>query len=176
MASSALNHNPCQTWIPPWLAQDRVSQLTSQFSPQGRRPSWTGGQTWYLTIFQVEFSLLLVIICQHISVHKKWMTHKMKKNDTFWIKQVNMAGRCLQIYARNIKFWSNINLMIQSNIKLNRYVAFVGIGGGGAGLGDIVGLKWPEKIWEFWAGNWKFCEVSETTCTSLIMFRVSVTC
>ena len=43
---------------------------------------------------------------------------------------------------------SNINLMIQSNIKLNRYVAFVGTGGGGAGLGDIVGLKWPEKIWK----------------------------
>ena len=60
-----------------------------------------------------------------------------------------MAGRCLQIYARNIKFWSNINLMIQSNIKLNRYVAFVGTGGGGAGLGDIVGLKWPKEIWKF---------------------------
>ena len=68
-----------------------------------------------------------------------------------------MAGICLQINARNGKFWSNINLiiqsninlMIQSNIKLNRYVAFVGTGGGGAGLGDIVGLKWPEKIWKF---------------------------
>ena len=87
-----------------------------------------------------------------------WMTQKVKKNDTCWIKQVNMAGRCLQIYARNIKFWSNFNLVIQSNIKLNRYVAFVGTGGGGAGLGDIVGLTWPKKIWKFWAGNWKFCE------------------
>ena len=69
MASIALNHNPSQIWIPPWLAQVQVSQLTSQFSPQGRRPSWTGGQTWYLTIFRVEFSLLLVDICQHISVY-----------------------------------------------------------------------------------------------------------
>ena len=160
MASSALNHNPSQTWIPPWLAQDRVSQLTSQFSPQGRRPSWTGGQTWYLTIFRVEFSLLLV---EFVSIYPytqvlNAIKNEEEKNDLYWIKQVNMAGRCLQIYARNIKFWSNINLMIQSNIKLNRYVAFVGTGGGGAGLGDIVGLKWPEKIWKLWAGNWKFCE------------------
>ena len=64
-----------------------------------------------------------------------------KKKNTLLIKQVNMACRCLQINARNVKFWSNI--------KLNRYVAFVGTGGGGAGLGDIVGLKWPEKIWKF---------------------------
>ena len=101
------------------------------------------------------------------------MTYKMKKKNTHLIKQVNMACRCLQINARNVKFWSNINLMIQSNIKLNRYVAFVGTGGGGAGLGDIVGLKWPEKIWKFSAGNWKFCE---SLGFGNNLFRVSVTC
>ena len=132
---------------------------------------------WANLIFDNFSGWVFLTFSYHLSAYIRtqkmaWMTQKVKKNDTCWIKQANMPGRCLQICARHIKFWSNINLMIQSNIKLNRYVAFVGTGGGGAGLGGIVGLKWPEKIWKFWAGNWKFCEYLGFGNN---LFRVSVT-